>query len=183
VPVLLALVLLLALAGGVDLVILRPKRTLRAALEAAAERQGIPPTWLVALGETESGLDAGAVNLTGGDLARGGSWGPTQISARTARAFGYTGPMQALSDPELAADLTARMVAEGFAEKSTRPADPESPPFTIERYGTPASFEDLLAVWNAGKPYAQLPAGGSTRQTYIPRALAALAAIEGEGVA
>ncbi len=179
-PALVVLFAAVVLVAGVELVILRPKRTLREALEAAAERQGLPPTWLLALAETESHTVLDSVNRTGGDLQRGGSFGPTQISARTARAFGYTGPMEDLTqNAELAADLTARMVAEGFAERSSKPAAPESGPFTVRRYGTPASFEDMLAVWNAGRPYGELPAGGSTLAEYIPRALDALAEIEG----
>jgi len=182
VPALLAIFVTLLLALGVELVILRPKRSLAEALTAAAERQGIPPSWLLALAEAESGQVLSAVNRSGADMDRGGSFGPTQISARTARAFGYTGPMEALTEnPELAADLTARMVAEGFGERSTNRDAPESPPFRPVRFGTPASFEDMLSVWNSGRPYSEAPV--STRTVYIPRALAALSAIEGEGVA
>lgn len=157
------------------LMIYRPRQTVREAMASAAARYGLPPEWLIALADTESGLDPAAVNMTGPDGERGGSWGPTQISARTARAFGYTGPMTALTENvALAADLTANMIAQGFAERSTNAAAPESGPFKVYRYGTPASFEDMLAVWNAGRPYSELPPGGSTLTDYIPRALAAL---------
>jgi hypothetical protein len=163
------------------LMIKRPAMAVREALESAADRYGLPRHWLVALGETESGLTLAALNDTGPDALRGGSWGPTQISARTARAFGYTGPMTALRENvHLAADLTARMIAEGFAERSHQPDAPEIGPFKPFRYGTPATFEDLLAIWNAGRSYAELDRRGSTMTTYIPRALEALAEIESE---
>lgn len=113
----------------------------RQALRAAAVRYGIDPDWLDALGWQESRWNAAAVNNTGGDAARGGSYGPTQISATTARAFGYQGDMDALSDPSLAAELTAQMVSQGFAERSG----------VVYRYGPPASLEQLAAVWNAGR--------------------------------
>jgi hypothetical protein len=170
--------LALGIAAGLlafYLMIYRPRQTVKEALTAAAQRYGLPPEWLVALGITESELDPSAVNQTGADADRGGSWGATQISARTARAFGYTGPMEALTtNVDLMADLTAHMVADGFAERSNRPDAPESGPFRVERYGTPQSFEDMIAVWNAGRPFASLPAGGSTLTDYYPRALAAL---------
>jgi soluble lytic murein transglycosylase-like protein len=139
--------------------------SVRAALEAAADRYGLPREWLVALGATESGLDLTAVNQTGSDAARGGAWGPTQITAQTARAFGYTGPMENLTrDPVLAAELTAQMVYQGFAEHHGKGY----------RYGTPQSFEDMIAVWNAGVPFSDLPQDGSTLLSYYPRALEAL---------
>jgi len=150
------------------LMIYRPRRSVQDALEAAAARYALPPEWLVALGITESELDLSAVNQTGPDADRGGSWGPTQISAQTARAFGYTGPMEALTrNVELAADLTARMINEGFAERGGQ----------VYRYGTPSSFEDMIAVWNAGRPFADLSASGSTMIDYYPRALRALEGI------
>lgn len=176
---LLTLAALAALGLAFYLMIYRPRQDARAALEAAAARRGLPPSWLVALGLTESELDPSRTNLTGPDGERGGSWGVTQISARTARAYGYTGPMRALlENVELAADLTANMIADGFAERSSNPAAPESGPFSVYRYGTPATFEDMLAVWNAGRPYSSLPAGGSTLVKYIPKALEALASLE-----
>jgi soluble lytic murein transglycosylase-like protein len=174
----------LALAAVAALLVLgyvmiyRPRKSVADELRAAADRYGLPGDWLVALGITESGLDPGARNLTGPDADRGGAWGPTQITARTARAFGYTGPMEALTtNPALAADLTGNMISQGFAERSSNPAAPESGPFKVARYGTPATFEDMIAVWNAGKPFDALSDTSSTLASYYPRALSALASL------
>jgi hypothetical protein len=169
----------LALAWWLMVIVPR-RRDARAALEAAADRYGLPREWLVALGETETRLDPSQVNRTGPDGERGGSWGVTQISARTARAFGYPGPMEDLLDPVAAAELSAQMIAAGFAERSSNPADPEAGPFRPVNFGMPQTFEDMLAVWNAGRRYADLPADGSTLVDYIPRAQGYLASLSEE---
>jgi hypothetical protein len=155
------------------------QNTAREALTIAADRYGIPPAWLVALGVTETGLDNTAVNDTGPDHDRGGSWAVTQISARTARAFGYTGPMAALTeDVNLAAEITAQMVSAGFAERSSNKAAPETGPFKPVYYGMPQTFEDMLAIWNAGRLYSELDPGNAahagTLARYIPRGQSAL---------
>jgi hypothetical protein len=152
----------------------------REALTIAGAKYGIPSGWLVALGLTETDLDPSAVNDTGPDRDRGGSWGVTQISARTARAFGYTGPMATLTeDVNLAAELTAQMVSAGFAERSSNKAAPESGPFKPIYYGMPQTFEDMLSIWNAGRLYSELDPGNAaqagTLATYIPRGQDALA--------
>ena len=146
------------------------RQRIRRALRTAFEDFELDPAWGEALGETESGLQP-AVNMTGGDLARGGSFGPTQISQKTARAFGYKGAMETLNtDPELAADLTAAMVADGFAERGG----------AIYHYGRPLSFDQMLAVWNAGRLDSDPALPIITRRDYIPRANRILADQEEE---
>lgn len=136
----------------------------RAALRSAARTYGINPDIMDALGKVETGWKLGVANLTGTDLARGGSWGPTQISEKTARAYGYAGDMQAINtDPELSAQWTAIILA-------ARPG------------GAPLTIEDASAWWNAGRTSASvgtLPA--STRDVYIPRARTALALVQSLG--
>jgi hypothetical protein len=122
-----ALVLLLAVAGGA---VVYSKDQVAKALRDAFEAVGLDGDWGVALGETETHLTMGAVNDTGGDHLRGGSYGPTQISTQTARAYGYTGPMEALTtDLQLAANLSAKIAAAG----------------------APDTLEDFGAWWNAGR--------------------------------
>lgn len=125
---------------------------------------GLPPAWGEALALTESNAGP-ATNLTGGDLARGGSYGPSQISRQTARAWGYAGRMEALNeDPWLAAELTAAMVEAGFGEGGGRldgdlyvPTARKDGSPSAYVYGFPASFADALSVWNSGRPYAEAP--------------------------
>lgn len=141
------------LLGTGTAVIVYNRKQIADALGAAFERVGLPWDWGVALGMVESNLSMDAVNLTGGDLARGGAWGPTQITEKTARAHGYTGPIDALTkDLSLAAEWTARIAAAG----------------------KPKTLEDLGAWWNAGRLTAsRLPEGHVTLTHYIPRLLAA----------
>jgi hypothetical protein len=146
------LVAALALGGGAAVVISRAE--LARVLREAFARYKLPAAWGEALGRVESNLTMAAKVLTGSDGARGGAWGPTQITERTARAHGYTGPMDALTeDPALAAEWTARIAAAG----------------------RPATIEDLGAWWNAGRTtFGALPADHVTRTNYVPRLVAAL---------
>ncbi len=156
------------------------RKRIREALRNAFTSEGLDPDWGEALGETETNLRP-LSNLTGPDLARGGSYGPTQISRQTARAYGYAGAMEdLLSDPELAARLTASMVRQGFAERGGSLDGDDYVPNpnreSVLRFGPPASFRDMLSVWNAGRPYAQAPA--STVSAYVPRGERFLAEIQ-----
>lgn len=157
--VVVVVLVLLAVSGGVVVAtrVTEAQRKVRRELRAAAGRHGLDPEIPDALGYVESRWKLGATNLTGADGARGGAWGPTQITERTARAHGYDGAMSTLgADAWLSAEWTARILA----------ARPGGPPRTVE---------DAAAWWNAGKASAaQLGATHITRRDYIPKALAAL---------
>lgn len=133
----------------------------RKALRSAASAYGIDPNWPDAIAWVESRWNPAATNLTGNDASRGGAYGATQITDKTARNYGYTGEMMALTtDLALMADLTMQIMSAG----------PQ------------ASFEDACAWWNAGKTSAaNLPSNGSTAITYIPRAQAALSMVISAG--
>jgi soluble lytic murein transglycosylase-like protein len=158
---------LLLLGGGAAVVVTLSERDrLRVALRAASARYNLPPEWLDAIAKVESSWRMGLVNGTGADGKRGGSWGPTQISQKTARASGYTGPMEAIrDDPEVAAEWSARILAAS----------------------SPRDFADAVAAWNAGKYHAdanqdgELDAGEApsiTVDDYWPKATAALAYVQ-----
>jgi hypothetical protein len=148
-------------AGGAVVVYFKNRaeeeKAIRLAMRAAAKARSIDPAIMEALPKVESGYRMGAKVTTGTDGARGGAWGPTQITEKTARAHGYTGPMVDLTtSPELAAEWTARILA-------ARPG------------GAPKTIADAGAWWNAGKTSATaLPAGHITARDYIPKATAAL---------
>lgn len=126
----------------------------RRALRAAAARWALNPEWLDALGYVETRWQLDAVNNAGPDAARGGAFGPTQITQKTAKAHGYTGdPAAFCTDAELAAEWTARIAAAA----------------------SPVLVEDLGAWWNAGRYHARdLPPGHVTAEVYIPRLLEAV---------
>lgn len=151
--------------------LLPERERVREALRAAGERflsayNSAWPTWLDALGLVESRWRLGAVNRSGTDGARGGAWGPTQITEWTARGVGYGGDMEALtSDPELAVEWTARIML-------SRPGGP------------PPTPEDAAAWWNAGRTsFDALPEDHVTRTAYAPRFLSAIEGIEGGNLA
>lgn len=154
---LVVLLVLLLVGGGTAVVVETEKQKVRRALREAGVMQNVDPDILEAIGYVESRWRLGAVNKSGPDGARGGAFGPTQITEKTARAHGYTGPMEALTtDAALAARLTATIMR-------NRPGGP------------PKTIQDAAAWWNAGRTSAaQLSASHVTRTTYIPRALAAL---------
>jgi hypothetical protein len=141
-----------------------PVRNVREALRTAAARHGLRADFLDAIGKVETDYRSNLVNQTGADAARGGAWGPTQITTKTARAMGYSGPMEEIcADPELAAEWTARILAPGVGPKST--------------------LADYCACWNAGRYNAdrnndgqleELPPGHPTKEQYLPRAIVAL---------
>lgn len=74
----------------------------------AAARHGIAAALLMAVVSVESDFSPTATNMTGGDLARGGSYGLAQMSLATARALGFKGEASALLSPAVNLDLAAR---------------------------------------------------------------------------
>ena len=149
---------LLLLGGGVTIVAIDKARA-RKLLGDAFASVGLPREWGIALGIVESDLTSTATNLTGPDGARGGAWGLTQITEKTARGIGYTGPMsRLLEDPTLAATLSAKLASQG----------------------KPKTIDDLGAWWNAGRfTAAALPEEHVTKRIYIPKLRAALTRAQG----
>lgn len=171
------LVVLLALvAGGVAMLSLtEEQRRVRRELRAAAERWGLNPDILDALGKVEGpNWRLGARSTSAADEALGGSYGPTQISEATARANGFDGSMDTLgNDAWLSAEWTARLLVAGARNAEGH---------VLAR--TPTTIEDASAWWNAGRQSAAaLPAGISTLRTYIPAARVALAYVQEHPVA
>lgn len=84
----------------------------RSLVKSAADSWGIPPALLAAVALVESGFNAGAVNMTAGDGARGGSYGLCQLSLLTARGLraGVT-PLDLL-DPATNLYLAAQYIAQ-----------------------------------------------------------------------
>ncbi|MBK9497090.1 MAG: transglycosylase SLT domain-containing protein [Xanthomonadales bacterium] len=156
----LAVLALVVVPGGTAVVLLAvtaEQRKVRLAAQTAGRRFGVSGAILEAIGYVESRWRMSAVNRTGADGARGGSWGPFQLSEKTARAYGYSGPMDALTqDADLAAEWAARIMA-------ARPG------------GAPQNTDDAAAWWNAGRTsFAGLGDAHVTRTDYAPKARAAL---------
>jgi hypothetical protein len=143
VPVLVLIVLAAFVAGGGTAVVstLTGKARVIAALRNAAIAAGLNPNIVQGIGKVESSYNLAAVNNAGRDGEYGGAWGPTQITERTARRNGYTGPMRAFTeDPELAAEWTCRLLKPGARNAEGDVLDHEL--VTPEEYG---------AWWNGGE--------------------------------
>lgn len=160
------LLLLLGGGGAAVAIALSDRDRVRDALRRASLRYGLDPEWLDAIGRVESRWRMGLVNGAGPDGARGGAWGPTQITERTARGAGFTGAMEEIRDnPEIAAEWSARILSAS----------------------TPRDFAEAVASWNAGRYHADKNNNGAldpgeapaiTVDDYWPKALAALAYVQ-----
>lgn len=98
-----------------------------------AAAQGIPPAMVAAIMQQESGGNPNAENLTGGDAARGGSYGLMQVSLLTAQGYGYTGDGQGLLDPDTNLEYATAYLGDLYRQ-----------------YG--GDVNDTVAAYNAGSP-------------------------------
>ena len=158
---------ILALARGQEVSmmvssLIPDKRSVRATLRNSFERNGFNPDWIDALSYVESGWDSRAVNLVGSDLARGGSYGSTQMSLQTLRAIGYQGSAEDFLN---SIDLQAYWSVRLFLSDNVPGVKPYA--------GRPKTLEDFASTWNAGKLYASLSATHRTRVDYVPKVLRA----------
>lgn len=165
---LLALVVLASGGGAVSVAVkmTEERKRIRKALRAAAAKHGLVPDFVDALGYVESRWRLDARSSDPRDEARGGSYGPTQISKKTAEGHGYRGDVEAFRrDVELAAEWTGRILAAAHRRKPL------------------VTLADYVAAWNAGRDDADKDNDGDldelapehpTRKHYLPAALAGL---------
>jgi len=113
----------------------------------AFAKVGLPPHLGVAIARAESQFDPSIMNLTGGDLERGGSVGLGQMSMMTAEALGYTGNRDGLKNPELNAALMAALCVANSRRKDCH------------------SLEDLICMYNSGKAMEKAPS--VTKDKYL----------------
>lgn len=124
----------------------------------AAARAGVPAGVMEAIVDIESSWNPSASNRTGGDEARGGAFGLTQLTLKTAQAFDGRVTPADLLDPEKHLVIAAKLMA----DNARRSRDPK----------------DLASMWNSGKVFDKAPE--VTREKYVPRFLAALTKYEGK---
>ena len=136
----------------------RSKAELEPLVIEAAARAGVPAGVLEAIVDIESNWNPSASNRTGGDEARGGAFGLTQLTLKTARAFDPRVTPDDLLDPEKHLAIASKLMA----DNARRSRDPK----------------DLAAMWNSGKVFDKAPE--VTREKYVPRFLAALTKYEGK---
>lgn len=151
---------LISWGKGEPSVIGMSRAELVALVRARAASWGWDPDWWQAIAEHESHMNPRARNLTGGDAARGGSYGLMQISLKSARAW--------MKDPDFTPeqlyDPNIHLAVAGTGFATFKPA--------------PKSLEDAAALWNAGRRFADLPIDHQTRTAYVPAVLLAYSAIQ-----
>lgn len=114
-----------------------------------AIRAGVDPNVWLAMITVESNWNPDAVNQGPGDAARGGAWGLSQITVKTAQAVepGITGP-------ELLDVDTHLRVAEALLTDIAARA---------------LVAEDVPSLWNSGRRLDSAP--DSTRYIYVPKVM------------
>lgn len=129
----------------------RPNDTIFAVAVAEAQRAGVDPAIFLGIIEIESGWQEDAVNNTGGDAARGGAYGLTQMTLTTARAF-----VPDITPHELLDARTNLRVAGMLLEANAKRS---------------RDWRDVAAMWNSGRTFDGAPS--STRDVYVPKVLEA----------
>jgi soluble lytic murein transglycosylase-like protein len=134
------------------------RNSLRETFREAFRLRGLNPDWIDAITYVESHWNHKAINKTGGDAVRGGSYGASQMSWKTLVSIGYKGTIEEfLANPETQAYWSGVYMSQG----------------------NPQTFEDAITWWNAGKrSFASLPANHMTRTNYYPKAKKALDTIK-----
>jgi len=115
---------------------------------------GLPGVWGLAIShqETAGTFNPNLRNLSGGDGARGGSYGLCQVSLRTAQAYQSDITPESLIVPGTNADIAARICLDAN-----------------KRF--PGSLMNVAALYNDGKPFASTRLAASTRDIYVPNVL------------
>lgn len=120
-----------------------------------AAKNGVPLSWLLAFADHESGFKGDAIAGAGtADAERGGSFGLVQMSLKTARQLGYTGPA-----PDLAlvkGSTYIGPIAPGtiFDAETNLTLGAKLMKQLSQSYG--GRFEDVAAGYNSGKSTAKL---------------------------
>ena len=127
------------------------RRELERMVRQAAAAAGIDYATLAAIVEIESNWKPEAKNETGSDAARGGAYGLTQMTLRTAQSLRRNVTREQL----LTAAGNLEIASMLMRENARRSRDPK----------------DLAAMWNSGRVFDKAPE--VTRETYVPRFLAA----------
>jgi hypothetical protein len=137
------------------------------AARIAVER-GAAPRLMLATIDTESAWNVQATNLGPGDAERGGAWGLTQLTYRTAVdvddknggewSRAYPGrPAATLLDPQLNLELAAALMRECANRSRAAGA----------AVGSLEEARNVAALWNSGRLYDDAPT--VTRDVHVPR--------------
>lgn len=119
--------------------------------KAQAAAAGVDPAVFLGIIYVESGWRPDAQVTTGADGARGGAYGLTQLTLRTAQAFEPDVTPAQLLDPRVNLRIAGQLLAEN-ARTSTDP-------------------RDVAAMWNSGRTFDRAP--DSTKNRYVPAVLRA----------
>lgn len=124
----------------------------------AFEDESVRPALGLAIARHESNFNAKAMNNTGSDARRGGSFGLCQMSMLTARHLGYQGEFEGLLQPKVNAKLAAKLCAENQLRV---------PISTVRDENNVKWAFNMASMYNSGHMYADCPR--STREMYCPK--------------
>lgn len=113
--------------------------------------EGLDPALGLAIAQQESAFNPDASVVTGGDAARGGSYGLGQVSLKTALALDHTATIARLHNPAYNAKLMAQLCRQN------------------QRLARTSDVAELASRYNSGKPFHLAP--DSTRLIYAPHVL------------
>ncbi len=130
-----------------------------AIITTACAENNVPVALVKAIIGVESNFIPTAQNLTGTDLARGGSYGLMQVSLQTADGLGYSGAPAGLLDPATNIGLGVTFLADVLDEAA----------------GDPATAASL---YNGGHA---LGGGTFTNQAYVEQVMSNYAYYEAQG--
>lgn len=125
--------------------------TMQSIVAAAFTKAGLDPAFGLGIAKQESGFDPNTSVVTGGDAARGGSYGLGCMSLKTALNLDRSATIARLHNPQYNAYLMAELCLENWRRACTR--DPA----------------ELASRYNSGKPFHLAP--DSTRLVYVPHVL------------
>jgi soluble lytic murein transglycosylase-like protein len=108
---------------------------------------GLPPELGLGIAKHESNFNPNASVVTGGDAARGGSYGLCQMSLKTALSLDRAATIAKLHDPRYNAGLAAKLCL-------------------LNNVRAKGVIEDVISMYNSGKPFWCAP--DSTKTVYVP---------------
>lgn len=126
------------------------KQRIQSHIYTAFKAHALPPSWGLAFAEVESNFIPDAVNKTGGDGRRGGSYGLFQMSYRTAQGLGYKGNPEDLLSIPINIEYAIKLI------KQLKTANPD--------------IREVASRYNSGRPFSRAP---ESTKRYVEKIVAA----------
>jgi soluble lytic murein transglycosylase-like protein len=147
-----------------------------ALIQPTAATYGVPVALVKAIIGVESNFIANAMNLTGRDLTRGGSYGLMQMSLQTAQGYGFTGSPTDLLDPQTNLTYGCQFLRDVYNQAGQDPATAASLYNGGKSVG-PSAFSNQSYVNNVMSNYSYFSGGSSSDDAGSGGAMGSLAVV------